>query len=282
MPITLNKQCHKTFYYVTLGVMLSLSAQAGEKVATVVAVTGKANAGGRALSRAAALFQGDTISTEPGSKVKFKFTDGSVITLAEKTSYVIKNYSFSNGKKQDTFQAQLLKGGLKNVTGKIGKEAARQQEANAAGVPKTQQTSNANYKMQAGLATIGVRGTNYNVGIEHEATDAGPPFGLSMFKELIHQSFEESGDTQGTVYIHVNSGSLGVDTQQDFVVVGDEAGIYNAVVDQLGNISAESYNVTADWDTDDFSDDDDDDAGDDTGDATEDDTGDQGGASDSE
>lgn len=63
---------------------------AAEQVAVVIAAEGSASAGSRALSRHSAIYQGETISTAAGGKVAFKFTDGSVVTLKENSSYVIK------------------------------------------------------------------------------------------------------------------------------------------------------------------------------------------------
>ncbi|RUR05554.1 FecR domain-containing protein [Legionella sp. km772] len=147
---------------------------AAEQVAIVIAAEGKVTANARDLARRSAIFQGETINTAAGGKVAFKFTDGSVVTLKENSSYVIKNYSFNKSQKADAFDAQLLTGGLKTVTGKIGKEAQHTQDAIEAGIPANQQVKVSNYKVKAAIATIGVRGTSYKCVIKKAKKERNP------------------------------------------------------------------------------------------------------------
>ncbi len=156
--------------YLLIGALLyGHTVYATEQVAIVIAAEGKATANARALARRGAIYQGETVNTAAGGKVAFKFTDGSVVTLKENSSYVIKNYSFNKSQKPDNFDAHLIKGGLKTVTGKIGKEAQHTQDAIEAGIPVSQQVKVSNYKVKAAIATIGVRGTSYKCVIKESS-----------------------------------------------------------------------------------------------------------------
>lgn len=99
----------------------------------------------RALSKNSPVEVGETISTEKGSYARFKFTDGGELTLQPDTKVTINQYGFDEAKPdEDNFVFSLVKGGLRSVTGLVGKRGNRDA-----------------YKLNTATATIGIRGTDY-------------------------------------------------------------------------------------------------------------------------
>jgi len=90
---------------------------------------------------------GDTVYTEKDSEARLRFSDGGQIALRPNSALNIQNYRFSEPEpQQDSLVMSLLRGGLRNITGLIGKRGNREA-----------------YRMNAVVATIGVRGTDFIV-----------------------------------------------------------------------------------------------------------------------
>lgn len=99
----------------------------------------------RILSSKSEIQSGDTLLTQKDSYAQIKFADGAQITLKPNTSVRIDNFNFSAAEPQkDNFAFALVKGGVRAVTGLVGKR----------GDPDA-------YKMGTETATIGIRGTTY-------------------------------------------------------------------------------------------------------------------------
>jgi hypothetical protein len=89
---------------------------------------------------------GDVVSTERDSYAQFKLTDGGQITLRPNTQMRIEGYDFSEKEpEKDNFVFSLLKGGMRAVTGLIGKRVNKDA-----------------YKLRTATATVGIRGTDFN------------------------------------------------------------------------------------------------------------------------
>jgi len=101
----------------------------------------------RALAERSSVFVGDVISTERDSYAQLRFTDGGQVTLRPNTQIKIETYTYEEGRPdRDSLAMQLFKGGLRSLTGLIGKR-----------------TTNRNaYRMVTSTATIGIRGTDYS------------------------------------------------------------------------------------------------------------------------
>lgn len=105
----------------------------------------KADGSVRILSQRSQIESGDTVNTEPNSYAQIKFSDGAQVTLKPNTTVKLDNFKFAEDKPQDdSFVYSLLKGGMRAVTGLIGK---RNKEA---------------YKLGTATATIGIRGTTFS------------------------------------------------------------------------------------------------------------------------
>jgi hypothetical protein len=119
----------------------------------------------RLLAERSEVFVGDVLATERDSYAQLRFTDGGQVTLRPGTQVRIEGYSYDERRpERDNFAMQLLKGGLRSLTGFIGKR-----------------TNNRNaYRMVTSTATIGIRGTDYSA-IDIPAPAAGeslPPNSL--------------------------------------------------------------------------------------------------------
>lgn len=109
----------------------------------VVAIAPNGNQ--RELTRGALLDSGDAIRTGDTGRVQLRFTDGAMMSLQPQTEFRIDDYSY-NGKVdgQEKGFFSLIKGGLRTITGLIGKGQRD------------------NYRVNTAVATIGIRGTEYS------------------------------------------------------------------------------------------------------------------------
>ncbi len=90
------------------------------------------------------IFEGDRFETEIGSSLYILMDDGAEVHLKEDSVLKISEYIITAEYDKDSSSIMdLLRGGLRKITGSIGASAA------------------ANYQVQTGLATIGIRGTEY-------------------------------------------------------------------------------------------------------------------------
>lgn len=131
-----------------LGLLLALASAAALAVpaAYVHELQGEARATAkgqsRALSVGAMLEPGDEISVGKGSAT-LKFEDGQIVALQQNARFTIVNYDYNKAKVADSnVVLSLLSGGMRYITGVIG---GTRRDA---------------IRLQAGTATIGIRGTD--------------------------------------------------------------------------------------------------------------------------
>lgn len=127
--------------------MLLVSSIAFANTGTVTQLSGtlsvrKADGSVRILSQKSTIVSGDTLNTERDSYAQVRFSDGAQITLKPSTAVKLDNFKFQDDKPaDDSFLYSLVKGGLRAVTGIVGK---RSKDA---------------YRLGTATATIGIRGT---------------------------------------------------------------------------------------------------------------------------
>jgi hypothetical protein len=139
----------------------------------------------RILSRKSAIRSGDTINTEHDSYAQIKFADGGRVTLKPNTTVRLDRFKFSEDKpKEDSFIYSLLRGGLRAVTGLLGR---RNKEA---------------YELKTATATVGIRGTTFSV--DDCATDRASPDCARL------QSAVYVGVTDGEIVVRNAQGELGI------------------------------------------------------------------------
>ncbi len=142
---------NKILRAVLIAGLLTVSSSYGATTAGRVAfATGTPEAidesgGQRVLIKDGEIHSGDTIYTKQGV-LHVKFTDGAFMSFDPNTHFQIEDYQF-NGKQDGSEKGSyhLQKGGLRTVTGLIGKKNRKA------------------YSLRTSVATIGIRGTKFYV-----------------------------------------------------------------------------------------------------------------------
>ncbi len=99
------------------------------------------------LARGSSLQEGDAINTTRNSTVRLQFTDGGETVIRPESTLVVQKYQFQKeSPAQDNMLLRLIKGGIRALTGAIGKRG----NADA-------------YQLRANTATVGIRGTDFSV-----------------------------------------------------------------------------------------------------------------------
>jgi hypothetical protein len=110
-------------------VMLFSTVPALANTGTVTQLSGtlsvrKADGSVRILSQKSTIQSGDTVNTERDSYAQIKFSDGAQVTLKPNTAVKLDNFKFQEDKPaEDSFLYSLVKGGLRAVTGVVGKRS---------------------------------------------------------------------------------------------------------------------------------------------------------------
>jgi len=107
----------------------------------------------RTLRRRSDIFSGDVIQTGPNSSVQVRFIDKALMTIKANSQMNIERYlqSSADGESEQVLM-ELVKGGFRTITGSIG------------------QSNKEAYQVNTPAASIGIRGTNYEV--QQEADDS--------------------------------------------------------------------------------------------------------------
>ena len=117
-------------------------AEAGKTIIAKGQVSASAEQQTRSLSRKSPVFLADLVATGSASRTQMRMLDGGLLALQSDSQLAISNYQFDGASLQGSVSMELLKGGLRTITGKL------------------RQTSG-NYKLDTPVASIGVRGTHY-------------------------------------------------------------------------------------------------------------------------
>jgi hypothetical protein len=144
------KKCTAIKALLVLALFCTAGASWAAQVAgTIVQLSGpllakKADGVVRILSMRSEVESGDTLVTEKNTYAMVKFIDNSEITLKPSTTFKVDNFSYDAAKPDgDNASFSLVKGGLRSVTGLLGK---RNKEK---------------FAMKTPSATIGIRGTTF-------------------------------------------------------------------------------------------------------------------------
>jgi hypothetical protein len=144
----MNKLKIFTTVFLTGLVVFSTSVQSADGTATLVASRGEVHAvtadTNRALSQGDSVFVEDQIITGDKSFAILQFIDGAKVTVRPNSQLAIEKYVF-NGGDQDAATLNLMKGGLRIITGAMAKVQPE------------------SYKVKTPVALMGVRGTEFAV-----------------------------------------------------------------------------------------------------------------------
>jgi hypothetical protein len=118
----------------------------------------------KSLSIGSKIEPGDTVETARRTYARLKFTDGSEVTLKPGTQFKVEQYAYDRAKpKDDAGSFSLIKGGLRTITGQVGKRGNQD-----------------SYRMRTPTATIGIRGTIYDAQYCQGTTCGSLPEGLYL------------------------------------------------------------------------------------------------------
>lgn len=158
----------------------------GKIILAVGDVTATAlNGDERKLKRRSKIFSGDTLSIKSGARCQIRFSDKSLVALTENSIFRVDEYSFNQNKNtQEKAIYSLLKGGLRSISGAIGKK------------------NHDDYLLNTPVATIGIRGTVFNIGLINK-NDVQNLYGTV---------------DSGAIVIKNEQGSLPIQTGQNFLV----------------------------------------------------------------
>lgn len=185
---------------------LSVQGAAGtvEHLAGTLSVQ-RADGAVKLLSTKSDVLAGDTLQTEKDSYAQVRFTDGGIVTLKPGTRFAVHSYGFDPGKAaDDNLVFRLIKGGLRTVTGLIGKRGNRDA-----------------FRMESTTATIGIRGTSF------EADDCK----TTECRKGAAGGQEPEGVHEPGVYVTVHDGE---------VEVRNAAGTLNLSAGQFGLVTSET------------------------------------------
>lgn len=159
----------------------------------------------RILARDSAIYSGDVITTEKSTVARIEFGDGSSLALKPRSQVKIDGFAFDEAKpEKDSLLYSLVKGGLRAVTGLIGK---RNREG---------------YRASTVTATIGIRGTRFGMLLCDENTKDDP----ACLKALEEAKERRSGEP-----------ALVFDVEEGSIEVKNEGGSKTFEVGQAGVVS---------------------------------------------
>lgn len=143
----------------------------------------------RKLKRRSPIFDVDVVKTDDNSKAQLRMIDGGMIALKENSELVIAKYDYNAKEQTGSIALELLKGGLRSVTGAIKAEKG-------------------NYQLSTPIGSIGIRGTHYEIEI------VGGLLFIAVWDGAIDVSVEVGGQEQSV--------SLGEDEDYAYASVDEE------------------------------------------------------------
>src|SRR5256885_3659951 len=107
---------------------------------------GREGAPQRVAQRAAEFYEGESIVTAVGALAQLRMTDGALMSVRGDTEIKLERFSYAGEQDRNaSFFMSVLKGGLRTITGVIGRQNRER------------------YRITTATVTIGVRGTDFEV-----------------------------------------------------------------------------------------------------------------------
>ncbi|MDO8312974.1 MAG: FecR domain-containing protein [Sideroxyarcus sp.] len=126
----------------------------------------EANGRVRKLGLGSPVYEGDTLKSSAKSHGVMAFRDGGRITLQENSVFQVEQYKYDKTTSQENVALRLIKGGVRVVTGLIGR------------------VNHDNYKFAVAGATIGIRGTGFDAWCNGPCAEGVADFGATPGKPL--------------------------------------------------------------------------------------------------
>lgn len=177
--------------------MMAAAIETAPSAGKVSRMTGDNNAearlpdgSARKLEVGDAVYSGERIWTDRGTSLHIQFADESKFSLGPNTEFVIEKFKYKQGAEEDAFHSRVLKGVFRFVSGLIAHTKGR------------------DMKVQARVATIGIRGTQ----VEGEVTDRQEKDGATVdaSAKIVLMEPEEAGK-QTSIVVYNDFGSVVID-----------------------------------------------------------------------
>src|SRR6267142_3803302 len=129
------------------GPVCAQGTEAGRFLSVVGDVrVGREGAPQRAAQRATEFYEGESIVTAAGSLAQLRMTDGALMSVRGDTEIKMERFSYAGEKDRNaSFFMSVLKGGLRTITGVIGRQ------------------NRDRYRITTATVTLGVRGTDFEI-----------------------------------------------------------------------------------------------------------------------
>jgi hypothetical protein len=129
------------------GPVCAQGTEAGRFLSVVGDVrVGREGAAQRAAQRAAQFYEGESIVTAAGSLAQLRMTDGALMSVRGDTEIKLERFSYAGENDRNaSFLMSVLKGGLRTITGVIGRQ------------------NRDRYRITTATVTLGVRGTDFEI-----------------------------------------------------------------------------------------------------------------------
>jgi hypothetical protein len=183
----------RSFILAMLGVLgiVALPAQAaepaGKTLLSIGAVTSQRGSTSVALKRRSPVYEKDKIQVAANSKAQLRMADDALISLQQNSVLQISQYRYQKGKPGNSALLELLSGGMRTITGAIGKNNKKA------------------YELRTPLATIGIRGTDYEVQIVANGMYVAVWDGIIHLRSLLRNGCDmELGRARKFSYIFID------------------------------------------------------------------------------
>lgn len=164
------------------------------EIAQVTAISGGATATNpafrepRELRKQSAIYPNDTIQSSSGEDdiVEFTFTDDTRVILRRNTTFSVESYDYPGPDADGNFAARIARGFARFVTGKIAKRRPR------------------DVAVRTSVATIGVRGTDFDIAVTENADPSQQATELFLNRESGEATAVEitnNGENQQTMVL---------------------------------------------------------------------------------
>ncbi len=161
----------------------------------------------RKLKRRSPVYQVDRIVTGVDSKLQLSMVDGGLLTIKEESVLIVADYQFYEKNQTGSATIELIKGGLRSISGKIKK-------------------SGGGYEVKTPVGSIGIRGTHYEIQV------AGNDVFLAVW--------------QGNIDLTLNNQqTLSLGTEEDFSFAQINTSGLIRTMTQVPNIFAQGFSDKA-------------------------------------
>jgi len=145
------KSCWHLILFAALVAATGPVCAQGTEAGRFLSVVGDVRVGGegaaqRVAQRAAGFYEGESIITGAGALAQLRMFDGALISVRGDTEIKLERFSYAGEQDRNaSFFMSVLKGGLRTITGVIGRQNRER------------------YKITTATVTIGVRGTDFEI-----------------------------------------------------------------------------------------------------------------------